>query len=117
LWKYGLPPSSRKTLWPLIIGNNLALGPLLIDDIKKRKKQVPEFQHFGMEPEIVEVGEMLITMRPDLPPVRDLLLLSRVFVSVFPKGKEGLVQGINGLANLMHSFHFLSFYRGDKSEI
>lgn len=40
LWKHGLPPASRKTLWLLVIGNNLALTPLIIDDIKKRKKHI-----------------------------------------------------------------------------
>jgi len=54
-------------------------------------------------------------MRPDLPPVKDLLLLSKVFISVFPKDQQ--MQSLNGLANFIYSFHFLSFYRGDKSEI
>lgn len=58
---------------------------------------------------------MLITLRPDLPPVRDLLLLSTVFMSVFPKDQP--IPAFNCLANFIHSFHFLSFYRGDKSEI
>ena len=44
LWKHGLPPSSRKTLWPLIIGNNLSITPVIVDEIKKRKKKVPEFK-------------------------------------------------------------------------
>jgi hypothetical protein len=35
-----LPPTSRKTLWPLIIGNNLALNSLIIEDIRKRKKNI-----------------------------------------------------------------------------
>jgi len=52
-------------------------------------------------------------MRADLPPVRDLLLLSQVFYNVFPR--EDSNQGVVNLANLIHSNHFLSFYRGDKS--
>jgi cytohesin/brefeldin A-inhibited guanine nucleotide-exchange protein len=68
-----------------------------------------------MDEEVVEVGEILITMRPDLPPVKDLLMLTRVFMGVFQK--DQLVQGVCGLANFLHSFHFLSFYRGDKNEI
>ena len=115
LWKYGLPPPSRKTLWPLVIGNNLFLTPVMIEDIRKRKVEVNEFRHFGLEEEIKEVGEMLITLRPDLPPVRDLFLLSKVFTSVFPKDQA--TQAFNCLGNFIHSFHFLSFYRGDKSEI
>jgi hypothetical protein len=43
LWKHGLPPASRKTLWPLIIGNNLAINPTIVDDIRKRRKSIPEF--------------------------------------------------------------------------
>jgi hypothetical protein len=65
--------------------------------------------------DIVEAGEILITMRPDLPPVKELLLLSQVFMSVFPK--DSAVQAVSGLANFLHTNHFLSFYRGDKSEI
>lgn len=99
----------------MIIGNSLFLTPALIEDIKKRKKEIPEYRHFEMESEIREIGEMLITLRPDLPPVRDLLFLSRVFMSVFPKDQP--VIGFNCLSNFIHSFHFLSFYRGDKSEI
>ena len=53
-------------------------------------------------------------MRPDLPPVRDVLLLSKVFISVFPR--EQSTQALCGLANFVYSFHFLPFYRGDKSE-
>ena len=85
LWKHGLPQGSRKTLWPLIIGNNLFLTPVMIEDMQKRRKNVPEFKHFAFETDVKEVGEMLITLRPDLPPVRDLLLLSKVFMSMFPK--------------------------------
>lgn len=61
------------------------------------------------------MGEFLITMRPDLPPVRDLLLLTKVFSGVFLK--EQRVQAVSGLLNFVHCFHFLSFYRGDKNEI
>jgi hypothetical protein len=68
-----------------------------------------------MEKEVVEMGEILITMRPDLPPVKDLLLLSQVFASIFPR--EASSQAIAGLANFVHCHHFLAFYRGDKSEI
>jgi hypothetical protein len=38
-----------------------------------------------MEKDVVEMGEILITMRPDLPPVKDLLMLSQVFSSIFNK--------------------------------
>lgn len=39
LWKHGLPEKSRKTLWPLVIGNNLAITPAMIELLKKRKKK------------------------------------------------------------------------------
>lgn len=58
---------------------------MIIEDIKKRKKSIVEYQNIEMDKDIVEMGETLITMRPDLPPVRDLLLLSQVFSNVFPK--------------------------------
>ncbi len=56
-------------------------------------------------------------MRPDLPPVKDLLLLSQVFLEVFKdfKPKDSNTQAISALVNFIHSNHFLSFYRGDKS--
>jgi hypothetical protein len=113
LWKHGLPKASRKTLWPLIIGNSLSLSPIMVEDLKKRKKNVPEFVHFGFEPDVLEYGEMLLTLRADLPPVRDLLLLSKVFLSVFPQDQFN--QTFNSLANFIHNFHFLSFYHGAKS--
>lgn len=58
---------------------------------------------------------MLITLRPDLPPVRDLLLLSKLFMSMFPKDQFNPM--FNCLANFIHSFHFLNFYHGNKSQI
>lgn len=68
-----------------------------------------------MDKDIIEMGETLITMRPDLPPVRDLLLLSQVFLSVFNKDENS--HAIVNLVNFIHCHHFLGFYRGDKSEI
>lgn len=38
LWKLGLPENSRKTLWPLVIGNNLAITPIILEYLKKRIK-------------------------------------------------------------------------------
>lgn len=32
----GLPSNSRKVLWPLVIGNNLALNNIMIEEVKKR---------------------------------------------------------------------------------
>lgn len=57
--------------------------------------------------------ETLLAMRIDLPPIRDLLLMSEVFYEVVAKNKTsnwGIA--LNGLANLIHSHHFLAFYRG-----
>ena len=42
LWKFGLPQSSRKTLWPVVIGNNLGLTPALYEIYKKKKRELPE---------------------------------------------------------------------------
>ncbi len=41
LWGFGLPSNSRKILWPLVIGNNLAITPLIIEEIKKRSREDP----------------------------------------------------------------------------
>ena len=43
LWKLGLPENSRKTLWPLVIGNNLSYTPSMIEEVKKRMKKTDEF--------------------------------------------------------------------------
>ena len=87
----------------------------MIEDLQKRRKYIPEFKQFAFGTDVKEVGEMLITLRPDLPPVRDLLLLSKVFMSMFPS--EQYNHMINCFANFIHSFHFLNFYHGTKSEI
>lgn len=42
LWKFGLPESSRKTLWPVVIGNNLGLTSSLYEMYKKKKRHLPE---------------------------------------------------------------------------
>ena len=96
LWKNGLPPASRKTLWPLVIGNHLALNSILIEDVRKRKRVITEFARFQSDKRVVELAEILIAMRPDLPPVRDLLMLGEVFHSVFPTLNDSISQ----LANL-----------------
>ena len=31
LWRLGLPHNSRKILWPLVIGNNLAITPGIVE--------------------------------------------------------------------------------------
>ena len=46
LWKLGLPENSRKTLWSLVIGNNLALTSTMIEEVKKRRKHRPELRNF-----------------------------------------------------------------------
>jgi hypothetical protein len=46
LWRLGLPANSRKVLWPLVIGNNLALSTSMIDEIKKRTKPDEELKKF-----------------------------------------------------------------------
>lgn len=38
LWKFGLPEGSRKTLWPIVIGNSLGLTPALYELYKKKKR-------------------------------------------------------------------------------
>ena len=77
LWKLGLPSNSRKTLWPLVIGNNLAITPTMIEEVKKRKRYQPELKNFyAFSQEVIEMTEVVREFRPDLPPVRDLILMS-----------------------------------------
>lgn len=40
LWKYGLPNNSRKTLWPIVIGNALGITPVLYEMYNKKKKEL-----------------------------------------------------------------------------
>jgi hypothetical protein len=40
LWRYGLPPNSRKTLWPIVIGNALGITPILYEMYSKKKKSI-----------------------------------------------------------------------------
>lgn len=56
LWKHGLPPLSRKTLWPLVIGNNLALNSILIEDVRKRKKTISDFARFQADRRVVDLA-------------------------------------------------------------
>jgi len=57
LWGLGLPPNSRKVLWPLVIGNNLALTSNIIEEIKKRVRKDPEIRKFTtFNPEITELA-------------------------------------------------------------
>ena len=107
LWKRGLPKNSRKTLWPLVIGNSLALTNFVIEDLKKRASKVKDFQKFPtFNLEVIRLSEYLKEFRPDLPPVRDLLLISDAF------WKANINNTLTNEINLIHQHHFISFYRG-----
>jgi hypothetical protein len=54
-------------------------------------------------------------MRNDLPPVRDLLLISNIFYQAIPK--TSISSPLPHFLNTLHRHHFLAFYRGDKAEI
>lgn len=76
---------------------------------------VEEFVDSRMDKEVVEMAEVMITMRPDIAPIRDLLLISEVVYNIFPRNLADKATIV--FINLVHSHHFLSFYRGDKNEI
>ena len=61
------------------------------------------------------MAEIVLEFRGDLPPIRDLIMMSEVFAKAIPKTKN--FNPINGLINLIHMHHFLIFYRGEKAEI
>lgn len=61
------------------------------------------------------MAETVREFRPDLPAVRDLVLVSEIFYKAIPKSKSS--NPLNGFINLIHMHHFLLFYRGEKPEI
>ena len=114
LWKLGLPENSRKTLWPQVIGNNLVYTASMVEDLKKKLKKTDDFKELmSFDEDIIELGLIAREVRPDIPPIRGLLLMSSVFLKVFPKGAPLIINFIN----LIHLHHVLAFYRGDKTEI
>ena len=44
LWKYGLPEASRKTMWPLVIGNNLKINKELYEIYEDKRKSIISIQ-------------------------------------------------------------------------
>lgn len=57
------------------------------------------------------MAEVIRELRPDLPAVRDLLLVSDIFTKAIPNNPYP------SFINLIHMHHFMSFYRGEKPEI
>ena len=112
LWKFGLPESSRKTLWPVVIGNNLGLTPSLYEIYKKKKRELPEIEKLPYSFESVELVEMLAVVRPDISLVRNLLEISDVFARYLNK-----YDAFCSFVNTMHKYHFLPFFQGDMDEI
>jgi hypothetical protein len=110
LWKLGLPENSRKTLWPLVIGNNLALTQTMLEDVRKRAKKSELNKFYAFNHEIRAMAEIVREFRPDIPPIRDLLMMSQVFSKVIPKTKNS--NPLSSLINIIHMHHFLAFYRG-----
>lgn len=61
------------------------------------------------------MANITLTMRTDIPPIKELFVLSSVFLKGFPKNPNST--HIINFINLIHMHHFLAFYRGDKTEI
>jgi hypothetical protein len=112
LWKYGLPASSRKTLWPIVIGNALGITPVLYDMYNKRKKELPSIHKMPYSLEASNMVEMLAVIRPDISLVRNLLELAEVFTHYLNE-----YDAFVSFANMMHSYYFLAFFQGDLTEI
>jgi hypothetical protein len=108
LWKYGLPATSRKTLWPIVIGNALGITPTLYDMYNKRKKEIPSIHKMPYPLEAINMVEMLAVIRPDISLVRNLLELAEVFTRYLSE-----YDAFVSFANMMHSYYFLAFFQGD----
>lgn len=72
--------------------------------------------------ESIQMGEICRQFRPDIPPIRDLLLISSLFNKAIPKNtnshptnNNSANTALNAYLNLLHLDHFLAFYRGDKN--
>lgn len=86
----------------------------MVEDLKKKLKKTDDFKELmSFDEDIIELGLIAREVRPDIPPIRGLLLMSSVFLKVFPKGAPLIINFIN----LIHLHHVLAFYRGDKTEI
>lgn len=59
------------------------------------------------------MAEIARHIRPDLPAIRDLLVVSKAFLKAIPKNSNSN-PAINFI-NTLHMHHFLAFYRGDKT--
>ena len=61
------------------------------------------------------MAEIAREVRTDLPAIRDLLVVASVFLKAIPKNSNS--NPVINFINTLHMHHFLSFYRGDKTEI
>ena len=96
----------------MVIGNNLALTSTMVEEVKKRRREIEEFKKFEVnDAEIICLAETVKEFRPDIPPIRDLLSISEIFYKAIPNSP------LPSLINLIHMHHFISFYRGEKTEI
>lgn len=61
------------------------------------------------------MAEICREFRPDIPPIRDLLLISSIFVKAIPRAQGSSSHTcLNAYLNLLHLDHFLAFYRTER---
>lgn len=140
LWKRGIPDWLRKTLWPICIGNQLEITENLYAVLQTQAKNFS-----SMNSEIPEVYAALRRMENDMKETFPAFKASNVQVSeeavtkilkafIFYRPDVGYVKGMSHLVqvllmycseyqafscfiNLTHSYHFLTFFRGDMRHI
>jgi cytohesin/brefeldin A-inhibited guanine nucleotide-exchange protein len=141
VWRKGIPDWLRKTLWPITIGNRLEVTQSLYEILLSQARQ---FIDESSKNSII-LFESLQRMQNDIPLTFPQLLfyedkqhqqslINILEAFVFYRPDVGYIQGMSHLAailllfcseyeafncfiNLIHSHHFLSFFRGDFREI
>ncbi|CAD8180454.1 unnamed protein product [Paramecium pentaurelia] len=126
LWKLGLPDFARRTLWPIIIGNNLKIREELYSifvrkttiiqeairgDIARAKQQYP-FINDVKAKELSNILHAFSNYRPDFGYIPDLIDIAVVLIKHLQE-----YDCFQALVNLLHQYHFLSVFQNDTRQI
>ncbi|CAD8171137.1 unnamed protein product [Paramecium pentaurelia] len=126
LWKLGLPDFARRTLWPIIIGNNLKIRQELYTilvrktivieeairvDIQRAKQQYPFITDVKAK-ELSNILHAFSFQRPDYGYISDLIDIAVVLIKHLQE-----YDCFQALVNLLHQYHFLSVFQNDTRQI
>ncbi|CAK74100.1 unnamed protein product (macronuclear) [Paramecium tetraurelia] len=126
LWKLGLPDFTRRTLWPIIIGNNLKIREELYayyvkdskiiqesirGDIERAKQQYPFITDVKAK-ELSNILHAFSNYRPDFGYIPDLIDIAVVLIKHLQE-----YDCFQALVNLLHQYHFLSVFQNDIRQI